>query len=96
MRANARAGERSGVKDSGDTMNCWAGDGQMERELGGGPKIALFSPFGRVITLLIMHMFWARARGGFNRIRITISALKKNKTNPKQNQTLFWGHFYMH
>lgn len=62
------------LRDLGDTMNCWAGDRQMEGDLGGGPKIALFSTFGRVITLLIMHMFWERARGGFNRIRITISA----------------------
>lgn len=92
MGANAEAGERSGVKDLGDTMNCWAGDGQMERDLGGSPKIALFSAFGRVIALLITHMFWEWARGGFNRIRVTISALKKTqKTTPKQNQTHYFG-----
>lgn len=71
--ARSRAAERSGARDLWDRMNCWAGGGQMERDLGGGPKFALFSTFGRVIALLITHMFWEWARGGLNRIRITIS-----------------------
>lgn len=91
MGASAGAGERSGVRYLGDAMNSWAGDGQMARDLGGGPKIALFSTFGRVITL-IMHMFWEWARGGFNRIRITISALK-NPTNPNKTRLVILGSF---
>lgn len=62
----------------------------MERDLGGGPKIALFSTLGRVIALLITHMFWEWARGGFNRIRITSSAFFFKK-KPKQNQTHYFG-----
>lgn len=67
----------------------------MERHLGRGPKIALFSVFGRVITLLIAHMFWEWARGGFSRIRITILALKKPNNQPNPD-SLFWGHFSLH
>lgn len=71
---NARAEECGGVSGLGEMMNCWAKDGQMEREFGKCPKIAPFSTFGRVIILLIRHMFWEWARGVFNRIKITISA----------------------
>jgi len=46
MGVDARAGECSEVRDLGDTMNCWAGHGQMERDLGGGPKIALLVHLG--------------------------------------------------
>lgn len=72
-RAGGGAAEHSGAGDLGDRTHHWAGGGQMERDLGGGPKIALFSTFGRVITPLITHMFWEGARGGLSRIRITIS-----------------------
>lgn len=71
---NGRPEEWGGVSDLGEMMNCWAEDGQMEREFGKCPKIAPFSTFGRVIVLLIRHMFWEWARGVFNRIKITISA----------------------
>lgn len=72
-RAGGGPAEHGGAGDLGDRTNRWAGGGQMERDLGGGPKIALFSTFGRVITPLITHMFWEGARGGLSRIRITIS-----------------------
>lgn len=76
----------NGVRDLGEMMNCWAEDGQMERDFGRGPKIVPFSTFGRVIVLLIRHMFWEWARGVFNRIKITISAFfkKKAKNHTKQ------------
>lgn len=68
----------------------------MERDLGGGPKIALFSTLGRVIALLITHMFWEWARGGFNRIRITSSAFFFKKKTQTKSDSLFWGHSYMY